>query len=190
MEKIKGIHYGILSGMAAADAVAAGDLSVYDKNLEVRGVLPAMRHARNFRAVFQAGLFAGAPLSMVQSFWPWRINMLTDAAYTKKGARLNRDLKPAIDRERLAYLSGTMHREDEPSHLIIPDAAKCRQCEQEFQSPCTTFCPTEVYRRKGDAIQISATNCVHCGTCSVKCPFQNIIWTTPEGGEGPRYKMM
>jgi electron-transferring-flavoprotein dehydrogenase len=190
MEKIKGIHYGIFSGMAAADAVVAGDLSRYDANLEARGVLCDMRHAKNFRAVFQAGLFIGAPLSMVQSCWPFRIGMPMDHARTQKGAYLKRGFKPVIDRERLAFLSGTMHREDEPSHLVIPDAVKCQLCEKEFQSPCTTFCPTEVYRRKGDAIQISATNCVHCGTCSVKCPFQNITWTPPEGGEGPRYKMM
>jgi electron-transferring-flavoprotein dehydrogenase len=190
MEKIKGIHYGILSGMAAADAVVAGDLAAYDANLEVRGVLRDMRHAKNFRAVFQTGLFVGAPLSMVQSCWPWRIGMPKDFSRTQKSVCLNRKFKPAIDRERFAFLSGTVHREDEPSHLIIADAAKCQRCEKEFQSPCTTFCPTEVYRRKGDAIQTSATNCVHCGTCSVKCPLENIIWTPPEGGEGPRYKMM
>ena len=190
MEKIKGIHYGILSGMAAADAVASGDLAAYASNLEARGVTRAMRHARNFRAVFQAGLFIGAPASMVQSIWPLRIAVPRDHACARKGACLKRDLKPAIDRERFAFLSGTMHREDEPSHLLIPDPEICQQCAKGFQSPCTSFCPTQVYSRKGDAIHISATNCVHCGTCAVKCPFQNITWTPPEGGEGPRYKMM
>ena len=190
MEKIKGLHYGILSGMAAADAVVSGDLAAYNTNLEAAGVLRAMHHARNFRAVFQAGLFMGAPLSMVQSCWPWRMNMPMDHARTQKGACLKRNFKPLIDRERTAFLSGTMHREDEPSHLIISDPFVCQRCEKDFQSPCTTFCPTEVYHRKGDVIHISATNCVHCGTCSVKCPFQNIVWTPPEGGEGPRYKMM
>ena len=190
MEKIKGIHCGILSGMAAADAVAANDLGSYVRNLEAHGVWQDMHHARNFRAVFQAGLFIGAPLSMVQGFWPWRIGMSADHAHTREGARLDRKFKPVIDRERLAFLSGTMHREDEPSHLIIVDSALCQRCAGKFQSPCTSFCPTEVYRRKDDAIHISATNCVHCGTCSVKCPFQNILWTPPEGGEGPRYKSM
>jgi electron-transferring-flavoprotein dehydrogenase len=74
--------------------------------------------------------------------------------------------------------------------LLIPDAELCRRCEKEFGGPCSVFCPTEVYSRKGDGIDISATNCVHCGTCAVKCPFQNILWTPPEGGEGPRYKWM
>jgi electron-transferring-flavoprotein dehydrogenase len=195
MEKIKGIHYAILSGMAAADAIMEtlfghGSLEQYSVNLEARGVMSDMRHARNFRQVFQWGLFVGAPLSQVQWLWPGRISIGLDHAGTKPGAMLRRSFKPAVERATFAYLSNTMHREDEPSHLIIPDAELCRRCEKEFGSPCTVFCPTEVYSRKGDAINISATNCVHCGTCAVKCPLQNIIWTPPEGGEGPKYKMM
>jgi electron-transferring-flavoprotein dehydrogenase len=190
MEKIKGVHYAILSGMAAADAALARDLATYPAGLEARGVLADMRHARNFRAVFQAGLFIGAPLSLVQSLWPSRLGMHKDSQATCRGAFLKRDIKPVLDRVGLAALSGTMHREDEPSHLVIGDTAVCRRCENEFKSPCTTFCPTEVYRRKAGDIHISASNCVHCGTCSVKCPFENITWTPPEGTEGPRYKFM
>lgn len=190
MEKIKGIHYAVLSGMAAADAVAAGDLSAYNANLEARGVMRDMRHARNFRAVFQAGLFVGAPLSLVQSFWPLRLGLHQDHTATRRDAVLGRDYQGGVDRVGLAALSGTMHREDEPSHLIISDTDLCRRCQKEFNSPCTRFCPVEVYRRKGDLIHISASNCVHCGTCAVKCPLANIVWTPPEGGEGPRYKMM
>jgi len=190
MEKIKGIHYGILSGMAAADAILSGDLALYEQNLETRGVLRDMRHARNFRAVFQAGLLAGAPLSLVQSLWPWRIPMKGDHLAMKEGVCLSRGVVPGFDRAVFAALSGTMHREDEPSHLIITDPAVCRRCAKLFQSPCTVFCPTEVYSRKGEAIRISATNCIHCGTCAIKCPLHNIVWTPPEGGEGPRYKTM
>jgi len=195
MEKIKGIHYAIFSGMAAADAIKEtlsgnGSLALYLSNLEARGVMRDMRHARNFRQSFQWGLFAGAPLSQVQAFLPFRIGIGPDHARTKSGALLNRAIKPAVERSTFAYLSGTVHREDEPSHLLIPDAELCRRCEMKFGSPCTLFCPTEVYTRKGDAINISAPNCVHCGTCAVKCPLQNILWTPPEGGEGPRYKLM
>ena len=195
MEKIKGIHYAILSGMAAADAIKEtlsgnASLALYPDNLEARGVMGAMRHARNFRQVFQWGLYAGAPLSQVQAFLPWRVGMRPDHAWTKPGAMLKRSFRPAVERATFAYLSNTMHREDEPSHLLIPDPKLCERCGQEFGSPCTTFCPTEVYQRSGDAISVSAPNCVHCGTCAVKCPFQNILWTPPEGGEGPRYKMM
>lgn len=190
MEKIKGIHYAVLSGMAAADAVLARDLTAYEANLEARGILRDMRHARNFRAVFQAGLLAGMPLSLVQSLWPWRIGMHMDHARTVSGASLKRAFRPGLEKPGFAALSGTRHREDEPSHLIISDPAVCERCRKEFNCPCTTFCPTEVYTRAGQGIRISASNCVHCGTCAVKCPLQNIIWTPPEGGEGPRYKNM
>lgn len=190
MEKIKGVHYAVLSGIAAADAAAGGDLSAYGANLEALGVMDDMRRARNFRAVFQAGTFIGAPLSLVQSFWPLRIGLHMDHTRTKPGSRLERDFSGGIGGTGLAALSRTMHREDEPPHLAIPDPEACRRCEEKFGSPCTSFCPAEVYRRRGDAIQISASNCVHCGTCSVKCPYLNIVWSPPEGGEGPRYKLM
>ncbi|MBF0569262.1 MAG: 4Fe-4S dicluster domain-containing protein [Candidatus Omnitrophica bacterium] len=190
MEKIKGIHYAILSGMAAADAIIGGDLSAYQANLETRGVLRDMRHAKNFRAGFQWGLFAGMPLSQVQAFIPFRIGMAPDHAWTKKGVRLDRKFTPTVNRAMAASLSGTMHREDEPSHLVIADPKACERCGRDFGSPCTEFCPMEVYSRKTDGLHVSATNCVHCGTCSVKCPLQNITWNPPEGGEGPKYTMM
>ncbi len=192
MRKFKGVHYGILSGMAAADAAVDGDLSSYPSRLAERRVLRDMRSARNFRAVFQGGLYLGAPLSQVQQFIPWRIGAGRDRQAMRAGARLGRRVKPALDRAAFAALSGTMHREDQPAHLIIADPALCERCAREFQSPCTVFCPTEVYRRKDplSSVHISAVNCVHCGTCAVKCPLANIRWTPPEGGGGPRYKMM
>jgi electron-transferring-flavoprotein dehydrogenase len=149
MEKIKGIHYAIISGMAAADAIREtlfghGSLAMYPSQLEARGVMRDMRHARNFRQVFKWGLYAGAPLSQVQAFWPFRIGIGPDHTRTKPGAMLKRSFKPAIERSTFAYLSNTVHREDEPSHLLIPDAELCRRCEKKFGSPCTIFCPTEV----------------------------------------------
>ncbi|MBF0485796.1 MAG: 4Fe-4S dicluster domain-containing protein [Candidatus Omnitrophica bacterium] len=199
MEKIKGIHYAVLSGMSAADAVAeawgkgdcsADSLASYEQNLEARGVLKDLRHAKNYRAVFQWGVLFGAPLSRIQAFMPLRIPMGLDHEHTTRGASLKRNFTPAVNRETFASLSGTFHREDEPSHLIIPDNDICQRCQKELQSPCTAFCPVEVYRWKPEGVHISASNCVHCGTCAVKCPFQNIVWTPPEGGEGPKYKMM
>lgn len=190
MEKIKGVHYGILSGMAAADAALGGRLESYGGNLEALGVLRELRQARNFRSVFQAGLYAGAPLSLLQAFLPFRVGMEPDNVRTMESRRLNRGVQGGLDRTGLAALSRTMHREDEPPHLVIPDPARCQACEKRFGSPCASFCPVEVYRRKGDAILISASNCVHCGTCTVKCPYMNIVWSAPEGGEGPRYKLM
>jgi electron-transferring-flavoprotein dehydrogenase len=199
MEKIKGIHYGILSGMAAAETVAEGLaspdgdavlLSGYAQRLEERGVLPAMRHARNYRQSFRWGTYVGAPLSMVSSHIPRQIGMEPDFKGTKRGARLNREDPGGMDGATFVSLTGSLHREDEPAHMTILDPAACVGCEADYANSCTSFCPGQVYRWDGAKIALSASNCLHCMTCAVKCPLQNIRWLPPEGGEGPRFKQM
>jgi electron-transferring-flavoprotein dehydrogenase len=199
MEKIKGIHYAILSGMAAADtideALAADDtskaaLAGYRTRLETRGVLPDMRHARNYRASFRWGIYLGAPLSLIQSRLPGRLRMEPDSRGTKKGARLNRPDPGGMDGATFVSLTGSLHREDEPAHMAVLDPQKCLTCEADYANSCTHFCPGQVYRWDGEKIVLSASNCLHCMTCAVKCPFENISWLPPEGGEGPRFKQM
>jgi electron-transferring-flavoprotein dehydrogenase len=199
MEKIKGIHYGILSGMAAADtineALAAGEtgrtaLAGYRTRLEERGVLPDLRHARNYRAAFRRGIYLGAPLSLISSRLPGRIGMEPDHRGTKKGARLGRPEPGGMDGATFVSLTGSLHREDEPSHMTVLDPQKCITCTADYASSCTHFCPGQVYRWDGEKIVLSASNCLHCMTCAVKCPFENIRWLPPEGGEGPRFKQM
>lgn len=199
MEKIKGIHYGILSGMAAAETVveglasAGGDavpLSGYAKRLDERGVLPAMRHARNYRQSFRWGTYIGAPLSMVSGYIPRRLGMEPDYRGTKRGARLVREDPGGMDGATFVSLTGSLHREDEPAHMTILDPAACVSCEADYANSCTSFCPGQVYRWDGAKIVLSASNCLHCMTCAVKCPLQNIRWLPPEGGEGPRFKQM
>jgi electron-transferring-flavoprotein dehydrogenase len=199
MEKIKGIHYGMLSGMAAADTVVDGlaaanggpvPLSGYVTRLEDRGVLPDMRHARNYRQSFRWGIYPGAPLSLVQHLIPRRLGMEPDFEGTKKGARLDREEPGGMDGATFVSLTGSLHREDEPAHMTILDPAKCLSCEGEYASSCTHFCPGQVYRWDGAKIVLSASNCLHCMTCAVKCPYENIRWLPPEGGEGPRFKQM
>ncbi len=201
MEKIKGIHNAIWSGMAAADTIVAGLTAVgsgrgevaldgYQDRLEERGVLPEMRHARNYRQVFKWGLYVGAPLSQVAHLIPWRIGMETDAEGTKRGARLTRQDPGGMDKATFVSLTGALHREDEAAHMAIPDPAKCLTCEVDFANSCTAFCPGQVYRWDGEKIVLSPSNCLHCMTCAVKCPFDNIKWQPPEGGEGPRFTQM
>lgn len=199
MEKIKGIHYGILSGMAAADtiveALAADDtskaaLAGYRTRLETRGVLPDLRHARNYRASFRRGIYPGAPLSLISSRLPGRIGMEPDFRGTKKGARLDRPDPGGLDGATFVSLTGSLHREDEPAHMSILDTTKCLTCEADYANSCTHFCPGQVYRWDGGKIVLSASNCLHCMTCAVKCPLENIRWLPPEGGEGPRFKQM
>ena len=199
MEEIKGIHYGMLSGMAAAETVAAGlaategeavSLTGYAARLEERGVLPDMRHARNYRQSFRWGIYPGAPLSLVQHWIPTRLGMKPDFRGTKRGARLGRDDPGGMDGATFVSLTGSLHREDEPAHMTILDPAKCLACENDFANSCTHFCPGQVYRWDGEKIVLSASNCLHCMTCTVKCPRDNILWVPPEGGEGPRFKQM
>jgi electron-transferring-flavoprotein dehydrogenase len=199
IEKIKGIHYAIHSGMAAADTVVEAlekddtskpALSGYRPRLEARSVLPDLRHARNYRSSFRLGVYPGTPLSLIQSWLPGRIPMEPDAHTTRKGARLNRPDPEGMDGATFVSLTGSLHREDEPAHMTILDSTKCLTCEADYANSCTHFCPGQVYRWDGEKIVLSASNCLHCMTCAVKCPLENIRWLPPEGGEGPRFKQM
>jgi electron-transferring-flavoprotein dehydrogenase len=199
MEKIKGIHYAVEAGMCAADtiadALAAGDvrdaaLSSYRRRLDERGILRELYHARNYRQSFRWGIYPGAPLSLVQSRLPFRLGMNEDHRGTKRGARLGRSDPGRMDGATFVGLTGSRHREDEPSHVTIIDPSLCLACGEAFAHACTSFCPGQVYRWNQDRIVLSPSNCLHCMTCTVKCPAQNISWLPPEGGEGPRFKQM
>jgi electron-transferring-flavoprotein dehydrogenase len=198
MEKIKGIHYAIRSGMAAADTAVealgadgtAGSLDGYRGRVEASGMIGELRHARNYRQVFKYGLYVGTPLSLVQSYLPKRLGIHRDGAATKKGARLNRPDPGRMDGATFVALTGTIHREDEPSHITIKDPAQCVTCEADYANACTHFCPGQVYRWDGAKIVLSPSNCLHCMTCTVKCPPLNIGWVPPEGAEGPHYKQL
>ncbi len=199
MEKIKGIHYAIRSGMCAAETAvealdadgAAGSLDAYRERLEAAGVLEDLRHARNYRQVFaKGGLFVGTPLSLVSAAIPRQLGIHRDGAATKKGACLNRPDPGRMDGATFVALTGTIHREDEPSHITIEDPAQCLACEADYANACTHFCPGQVYRWDGAKIVLSPSNCLHCMTCTVKCPTLNIDWVPPEGGEGPHYKQL
>ena len=199
MEKIQGIHNAIWSGMAAAETIAAGlakqgevpvELRGYRDRLEDRGVLPEMRHAKNYRQVFKWGLYAGAPLSLVAHRIPRRIGMEPDGKGTRRGSRLDRADPGGMDGATFVSLTGAMHREDEAAHMTILDPSACLTCEVDFANSCTSFCPGQVYRWDGEKIVLSPSNCLHCMTCAVKCPLGNIRWLPPEGGEGPRFSQM
>jgi electron-transferring-flavoprotein dehydrogenase len=199
MEKIKGIHNAIWSGMAAAETIDVGlaeagagsvELSGYQDRLEARGVLREMHHARNYRQVFRWGLYLGAPLSQVAHLLPLRLGMERDAEGTRAGARLDRDDPGGMDGATFVSLTGASHREDEAAHMTILDPDRCRACAEDYAAACSHFCPGQVYRWNGEQIVLSPSNCLHCMTCAVKCPLGNIEWLPPEGGEGPRFAQM
>ncbi len=216
---LKGMHIGIQSGMLAAqavvDALAEEDVSVnglqtYVDALEKSWVKAEMWEGRNCaQALAKKGIakliHLGAqyitggrgivdpmPLEAdADTLKP--LSAKTDATEEKQGY----DGELYVDKLTGVYLSKTIHREDQPSHLIIHDMQVCsEQCYPKFGSPCTVFCPGEVYELELDEttgkahIKINASNCFHCKTCDVKDPFNNISWTCPEGGEGPGYTMV
>jgi electron-transferring-flavoprotein dehydrogenase len=106
------------------------------------------------------------------------------------------DGKLYVDKLTGVYLSGTKHEEDQPCHLIIPDEHLCvTRCWDTFRSPCTRFCPGQVYEMEQrdtgrPRLKLNPSNCLHCKTCEIKDPFKNIIWTCPEGGGGPNYSIV
>jgi electron-transferring-flavoprotein dehydrogenase len=102
-----------------------------------------------------------------------------------------------VDKLTGVYLSKTIHREDQPSHLMVHDRELCvRVCYPTYGSPCTRFCPGNVYEMAADEetgemqLKLNPSNCFHCKTCDIKDPYENITWTCPEGGEGPGYTIV
>jgi electron-transferring-flavoprotein dehydrogenase len=201
VQKLKGLHYAIKSGMLAAEAITEAIkqnsftsqvLKKYEELLQDSFVIKDLKKSRNYRQVFNVdglGIFAGLPLSFIQGILPG-IKTRHDFEGMRK-VRLNRKYKGGTDRLTAVSLSGTIHREDEPSHITFKDTAKCEHCGQKFGChPCEYFCPGEVYRFENNELILSPSNCVHCQTCRIKCPTQNIIWQVPEGGDGPKYKVM
>lgn len=207
--KFKGIHLAIQSGIAAGDALftavqkndfSEDTLQSYTRNLEQRGVMAEMRQARNFRQVFSTpgGMLLGMPLSFVQQWIPFPLKMGLDYTKTRRARRGPKTQTP-IDGKMFSSLSGTTHDEKAQAHIKIKDAGLCQVCQDLYACPCQGFCPAKVYslnaerllnKNTEDFVIVSASDCVHCKTCVVKCPYNNILWTSPEGGAGPRYRQM
>jgi electron-transferring-flavoprotein dehydrogenase len=204
MKKLKGIHLAVRSGIAAGDTIAqclaSGDfsgkaLAGYARRLEENGVMREMRSARNMRQGFATplGLFLGAPLSMLQHLFPVRFRIAADRGKTGRTS-IRRTYRSILDRKTFVGLSGTMHDEEFRSHIRIINRELCKECLEELGGPCTTFCPGEVYasceENNDHAITVSSADCMHCKTCAIKCPRNNIEWVSPEGGMGPKFRRM
>jgi len=203
VRKLKGLHYAIKSGMLAAEtifkAIEEQDFSkrilrTYESLLWKSFVIKDIQVARNYRQVFakvgRAGVYMGAPLTFIQQLIPFELDTKPDYEGMRK-SKLGRQYDGGIDRLTDVSFSGTDHREDEPSHITFLDAEECTPCGEKYGCyPCESFCPGEVYRFEDGKMMLSPSNCLHCQTCRVKCPLQNIKWELPEGGDGPKYKVM
>jgi len=197
MLKIKGLHNAIDSGIQAAKAIVAtlnnpnAAARKYTENVEQSNIAKEMKTAKNFRqTVAKFGPLQGMPLSVLGRWLP-KFHVEKDyEAMTTAPYRLKPD--QSFDKDTFTAVAATAHREEQPSHLKILDRTICdTKCRPVFKAPCVTFCPAGVYEAIHDEVKpANPSNCLHCKTCQRKCPFDNIRWTAPEGGGGPRYKRM
>lgn len=197
MLKIKGLHNAIDSGIQAAKAIdeTFGNpdttASRYTELVDKSNIAREMKSAMSFRqAITKYGPLQGMPLSVFGKLLP-KFNVEKDyKAMNTARYRLKGDKE--FDKDTFTAMAATEHREEQPSHLSILDTNICNtKCAPIFDSPCITFCPGGVYETvQGEVRPANPSNCLHCKTCQRKCPFDNIKWTAPEGGGGPRYKRM
>jgi len=216
VSRIKGSHTAIKTGMLAAeaafDAVVAGrshdELSAYPEAFKASWVFTELHKSRNFKAWFKYGLTVGTLMNGLEQFglrahMPWTIHRdKPDYAYLKPAAECQPidypkpDGKLTFDRLSSVFISSANHEENQPAHLTLKDASVPVAVNlAKFAGPEARYCPAGVYEFiKDDAgvdrLQINAANCVHCKTCDIKDPTQNIVWITPEGGGGPNYAGM
>jgi electron-transferring-flavoprotein dehydrogenase len=214
--KIKGTHTSMKSGMVAAEAIAtalAGEkppvLEAYPTALKASWVWSELEGVRNIRPGFAKYGFWGGMLNAALDTYvlrgkaPWTFThhhdheTLANAAVAKKIEYPKPDGVLTFDRLSSVYLSNTNHAEDQPAHLVLKEPRRWEGVNWDrYRSPESRYCPAAVYEAVGAAagngegemrLVINAQNCVHCKTCDIKDPSQNIDWRTPEGGGGPNY---
>jgi len=211
--KIKGTHTSMKSGMLAAEAIAealAGDrpdeLTAYPEELRASWVWEELSKVRNIRPGFAKFGFIGGMINAAIDTYlfrgkaPWTFKhghrdneTLMDAAVAPKIEYPRPDGKLTFDRPSSVFISNTNHEENQPVHLRLKDQSVAIAVNYDrYGSPESRYCPAGVYEILGveegqPRLQINAQNCVHCKTCDIKDPTQNINWATPEGGGGPSY---
>jgi len=218
--RIKGSHAAIKSGMLAADATfeavqsgRANDvLSAYPQAFENSWLFKELHQTRNFKTWFKKGQLMGTLMTGIEQWFlpkigiqtpPWTLHnhkadhtsllpasQCTPVIYPKPDGVLSFDKLSSV------FISNTNHEENQPAHLTLKDASVPVSLNlARYDGPEGRYCPAGVYEYvKSDAgedrLQINAQNCVHCKTCDIKDPSQNIVWVTPEGGGGPNYAGM
>ena len=216
--KIKGTHTAMKSGITAAEAIfdalsgaapGAGAMEVadYRTRLESTWLWDELHRVRNLRPSFRWGLWGGMLYSGLDTYVlrgkaPWTLRHHPDHAALGKASECPRIEYPkpdgvvSFDRNSSVFLSNTNHEEDQPVHLTLKDDSVPVAINlAEYDAPEQRYCPAGVYEivreeGVGPRLQINAQNCVHCKTCDIKDPTQNIHWIVPEGGGGPNYPNM
>jgi electron-transferring-flavoprotein dehydrogenase len=225
VKKLKGIHLAMKSGMLAAETLleailkddfTANVLKGYETRVNESYIREDLYSVRNFHQTLSKGMYTSMPFIAFQEITGGR-GLVDNMRIEHKDYETTEPVldawgpmpweQPAnilpkpdgvlfFDKLSSVYLTGTMHDEDSPNHLLVENKSVCRDvCYEKYQSPCNHFCPANVYEMVPDTeipgkkkLHVNYTNCIHCKTCDLKCPFDNIDWTVPEGGGGPRYK--
>ena len=212
--RIKGSHCAIKSGMLAAEAAcealkagrAADELSAYPAAFKASWLYEELYRARNFKPWMSKGLYTGTLMVGIDQIVfrgkaPWTLHHAhADNETLKRKSEAQPIAYPrpdgtlTFDRLSSVFISNTNHNEDQPVHLRLKDPALALRNWEEYAGPEGRYCPAGVYEfvdlETKPRLQINAQNCVHCKTCDIKDPRQNIVWVAPEGGGGPNYPNM
>ena len=213
--RIKGSHCAIKSGVlaaeAAAEALRAGrsrdELAAYPESFRASWLYEELHRARNFKPWMSKGLYIGSLMVGVDQLLfrgkaPWTLGhrgpdhaQLAPAAECTPIQYAKPDGILSFDRLSSVFISNTNHNEDQPVHLTLKSAKVPVETNlKEYAGPEQRYCPAGVYEFvdvvTAPRLQINAQNCVHCKTCDIKDPLQNIVWIPPEGGGGPNYPNM
>ena len=218
--RIKGSHAAIKTGMLAAEAafeaVSSGrshdELAAYPAAFERSWLHAELMQAKNFKQWFKKGRRVATLMTGIEQWLlpklgvkqaPWTLHRAqADHLYLQAAARSAQitypkpDGKLSFDRLSSVFISNTNHEENQPAHLTLKDAGVPVATNlATYAGPEARYCPAGVYEYVknedgSDRLQINAQNCVHCKTCDIKDPTQNIVWVTPEGGGGPNYAGM
>lgn len=217
--RIKGSHAAIKTGMLAAEAIvpalaagrSADELVAYADAFGKSWLFDELNTSRNFKQWFKQGNTVGALMTGIEQWLlpklgfkspPWTVHRhVADHARLHAAAQVEPirypkpDGKLTFDRLSSVFISNTNHEENQPAHLTLKDASVPVAVNlAKYAGPESRYCPAGVYEfvntGDGDRLVINAQNCVHCKTCDIKDPTQNIVWVTPEGGGGPNYAGM
>jgi electron-transferring-flavoprotein dehydrogenase len=213
--RIKGSHCAIKSAMLAADAAhdalasgrAGDELTAYPDAFKSSWLYEELHRARNFKPWMSKGLYTGTLMVGIDQVVfrgkaPWTLHhghADHETLKSKKDVTPIQYPKPdgvlTFDRLSSVFISNTNHNEDQPNHLILKDPTiPVKVNLEQYAGPEARYCPAAVYEfvetESKPRLQINAQNCVHCKTCDIKDPLQNIVWVAPEGGGGPNYPNM
>ena len=217
--RIKGSHAAIKTGMMCAEAIsdalatgrASDELTAFPEAFEKSWLKEELDQSRNFKLWFKKGKLVGNVMTGIEQWMlpkigiknpPWTLHAtkrdhecLRPASEFQPIAYPKPDGKITFDRLSSVFVSNTNHEENQPAHLTLKDASVPVNINlSKYAGPESRYCPAGVYEfvndGSGDRLQINAQNCVHCKTCDIKDPTQNIVWITPEGGGGPNYSGM